>query len=147
MDASKGNPSVQSSIWAMCHHIARCSRPGAVRRRAVSHRQRRFRPCLALLPAGVTWPSALLRTPVVSYATFSPSLPPPGLPQIQRIWGRCPRGGGGGCLFLWPFSGRLAPFGGSPPRLLSDAVLYGVRTFLDPDYSGPRLPDQPEVVA
>ena len=34
---------------------------------------RRFRPCLALLPAGVTWPSALLQTPVVSYATFSPS--------------------------------------------------------------------------
>ena len=37
-----------------------------------------------------------------------------------------------GGLFLWPFSGRLAPHGGSPPRVLSDAVLYGVRTFLDP---------------
>ena len=34
---------------------------------------RRFRPCLALLPAGVTWPSALRQTPVVSYTTFSPS--------------------------------------------------------------------------
>ena len=34
---------------------------------------RRNRPCLALLPAGVTWPCALLRTPVVSYTTFSPS--------------------------------------------------------------------------
>ena len=33
----------------------------------------RFRPCLALLPAGVTWPPALLQAPVVSYATFSPS--------------------------------------------------------------------------
>ena len=44
----------------------------------------RFHPCLALLPAGVAWPSALLQTPVVSYTTFSP-LPPKG-----------------GCLFLWP---------------------------------------------
>ena len=34
---------------------------------------RRFRPCLALLPTGVTWPPALLQTPVVSYTTFSPS--------------------------------------------------------------------------
>ena len=55
--------------------------------------------------------------------------------------------GGSGCLFLWPFSGRFAPFGGSPPRLLSDAVLYGVRTFLDPDNAEPRLPDQPEAIA
>ena len=38
---------------------------------------RRFRPCLALLPAGVTWPHALLRAPVVSYTTFSPSRPHP----------------------------------------------------------------------
>ncbi len=35
--------------------------------------------------------------------------------------------------------------GVSPPRVLSDAVLYGVRTFLDPDNAGPRLPNQPEV--
>jgi len=53
---------------------------------------RRFRPCLALLPAGVTWPHALLRAPVVSYTTFSPS------PSSQRMEG---------CLFLWPLSGRL----------------------------------------
>jgi hypothetical protein len=50
-------------------------------------------------------------------------------------------------LFLWPFSGKFAPFGGSSPRLLSDAVLYGVRTFLDSDNAEPRLPDQPEVIA
>ena len=49
-----------------------------------------------------------------------------------------------GCLFLWPFSGRFAPCGGSPPRGLSDAVLYGVRTFLDPDNAGPRSPNRPE---
>ncbi len=98
---------------------------------------RRFRPCLALLPAGVTWPHALLRAPVVSYTTFSPSLSPRGVES---------------CLFLWPLSGRFTLFsvfpstsdGSSPPRVLSDAVLYGVRTFLDPDNAGPRLPDQPE---
>jgi hypothetical protein len=94
---------------------------------------RRFRPCLALLPAGVTWPSALLQMPVVSYTTFSPS------PLHPKGWK--------GCLFLWPCSGRFTPLGVSPPRVLSDAVLYGVRTFLDPDNAGPQLPDQPEVVA
>jgi hypothetical protein len=31
-----------------------------------------LRSCLALLPVGVTWPPALLPTPVVSYTTFSP---------------------------------------------------------------------------
>ena len=31
--------------------------------------------------------------------------------------------------------------------MLSDAVLYGVRTFLDPDNAEPQLPDQPEVNA
>jgi hypothetical protein len=71
--------------------------------------RRRFHPCLALLPAGVAWPSALLQTPVVSYTTFSPS------PHHKR-----------GCLFLWPI--RQV----TQPRMLSDAVLYGVRTFLDP---------------
>lgn len=32
----------------------------------------------------------------------------------------------------------------SPPRVLSDVVLYGVRTFLDPDNAGPRSPNRPE---
>jgi len=61
------------------------------------------RPCLALLPAGVTWPPALLRTPVVSYTTFSPSplhkaeavcfcgpdpagCPVPGFPRRRALW-------------------------------------------------------------
>ena len=39
--------------------------------------RRRLRPCLALLPAGVTWPRTLLRAPVVFYTTFSPSPPLP----------------------------------------------------------------------
>ena len=51
-------------------------------RRAASH------PCLTLLPAGVTRPPALLRTPVVSYTTFSP-FPPP-------CWA-------GDVCFLWPY--------------------------------------------
>ena len=91
----------------------------------------RFHPCLALLPAGVAWPSALLQTPVVSYTTFSPSPPPEG----------------GGCLFLWPIPAGSRLSAASPSRVLSDAVLYGVRTFLDPDNAGPRLPDQPESIA
>jgi hypothetical protein len=49
--------------WAI---ISLSSLPGTQMRRAAS------RPCLALLPAGVAWPPALLRTPVVSYTTFSP---------------------------------------------------------------------------
>jgi len=31
--------------------------------------------------------------------------------------------------------------------MLSDAVLYGVRTFLDPAKAGPQLPDQPEEIS
>jgi hypothetical protein len=90
---------------------------------------RRNRPCLALLPAGVTWPRALLRAPVVSYTTFSPSLP-------------C-----GSCLFLWPFSGRFIPSTNDRlprPGCYPTPCSIGVRTFLDPVNAGPRLPDQPE---
>jgi hypothetical protein len=54
--------------------------------------RRQYHPCLALLLAGVTWPPALRRTPVVSYTTFSPS-PPTPLPKGE---------GSGGGLFLWP---------------------------------------------
>ena len=56
------------------------------------------------------------------------------------------------CGVSWLFvsvalSGRLAPHGGSPPRMLSDVVLYGVRTFLDPDNTGPRSPNRPEATS
>jgi hypothetical protein len=34
--------------------------------------------------------------------------------------------------------------GVTPPRMLSDAMLCGVRTFLDPAYAESRSPDQPE---
>ena len=95
--------------------------------------RRRFRPCLALLPAGVTWPSALRQTPVVSYTTFSPSPFTPKDGRAVCFCGPCPAGS------------RLSAV--SPPRVLSDAVLYGVRTFLGPDIAGPRLPNQPELIA
>jgi len=52
-----------------------------------------------------------------------------------------------GCLFLWPLSGRLTPNEVSPPRVLSDAVPCGVRTFLDPVNTGPRPPGQPEALS
>ena len=58
-----------------------------------------------------------------------------------------PLRGEGGCLFLWPLSGRLTPHGESPPRVLSDAVLYRVRTFLDPDNAEPRSPNRPEATS
>src|SRR3954469_1486196 len=51
-------------------------------RRAASH------PCLTLLPAGVTRPSALLQTPVVSYTTFS------RLPKASLL---------SALYFLWPY--------------------------------------------
>ena len=52
---------MQSSLWATCHHIARCSLPGAglshkserhMRRRAVSHRPQTISPLLGLAPGG-----------------------------------------------------------------------------------------------
>ena len=55
---------------------------------------------------------------------------------------------GRGCgLFLWPFPAGSRLSAVSPPRVLSDAVLYGVRTFLDPDNAEPRSPDRPEVLS
>ena len=85
-------------------------------------------PCLALLPAGVTWPPALLRTPVVSYTTFSPSpsslpLPPP--PSLSGE-GSEVRVGGRRSVSV-ALIRQVAPSRGFP-----GAVPYGVRTFLDP---------------
>ena len=93
----------------------------------------RNRSCLALLPAGVTWPHALLRTPVVSYTTVSPS---PLHPKVGKA-----------VCFCGPFPAGSRLSAVSPPRVLSDVVFYGVRTFLDPDNAGPRLPDQPEALS
>ncbi len=66
--------------------------------------------CLALLLAGVAWPPTLLRTPVVSYTTFSPS------PRASLLSAAC---------FCGPIQ-QVTPF-----RALPGAMLVGVRTFLD----------------
>ena len=127
-------PSVQSSLWAARHRAARCSLPGAgsshkreghMRRRAVSHRPRTISLLLGLAPGG-----GYLATCITADAG--------GLLHHLFTITHHPEGWMG-CLFLWPFSG-----GFTPPRVLSDAVLCGVRTFLDPDNAGPRLPNQPE---
>lgn len=55
-------------------------------------------------------------------------------------------GGEGVVFFCGPFPAGSRLSAVSPPRVLSDAVLYGVRTFLNPDNAGPRLPDQPETI-
>lgn len=57
------------------------------------------RSCLALLPAGVAWPPALPRAPVVSYTAFSPlpfgslflwpdpiGYPIPGIARRRALW-------------------------------------------------------------
>ena len=70
------------------------------------------RPCLALLPAGVAWPQALLSAPVVSYTTFSLS---PRFRRQAKSPATC-------------FCGPVRQV--SPPRVLPGAVPSGVRTFL-----------------
>ena len=109
-----------------------------MRRRAVSHRPQTISSLLGLAPGG-----GYLATRITARAggllhhlftiTFTPK---------------------GGRLFVSvALIRQVTPYsvfpstrdGLSPPRVLSDAVLYGVRTFLDPDNAGPRLPNQPEV--
>ena len=98
---------------------------------------RRNRPCLALLPAGVTWPRTLLRAPVVSYTTFSPSLPKAAV----CFCGPFPVGS---CLSaIFPSTNDGLPHPGCYPTPCSK----GVRTFLDPVNAEPRLPNQPEAFA
>jgi len=99
-----------------------------VRRRAVSHRPQTISPLLGLAPDG-------------GYLAIYITVNAGGL--LHHLFTMTPRERG--CLFLWPFSGRFTPYGVSPSRVLSDVVLYGVRTFLDSVNAEPRLPNQPEV--
>jgi hypothetical protein len=73
---------VRSSLWAVRRRAARCGLPGTDFLTAWGSTYEdepspvvrgQLRPCLALLPTGVTWPSTLLQMPVVFYTTFSPS--------------------------------------------------------------------------
>ncbi len=52
--------------------------------------------------------------------------------------------GKGATCFCGPFRQVRSSTEASPPRVLSDAVLYGVRTFLDSANTEPRSPNQPE---
>jgi len=113
-----------------------CSLPGAGRRRAVSHRPKTISPLLGLAPGG-----GCLAIRITANAggllhhlfTITPLTEPRSLRRKARE----------GRLFVSVALVRQV----SPPRTLSDAVLYGVRTFLDSDNAEPQLPDQPEVVA
>ncbi len=128
-------PPGQSSIWAARCRAARCSLPGAVRRRAVSHRPQTISPLLSLAPGGgylairITANAGGLLHHLFTITTS------PRAPLLE--------GGGAGRAAVF-FCGPIRRV--SPPRMLSDAVLCGVRTFLDPDNAGPRLPDRPEVI-
>ena len=94
---------MQPSLWARCHHLARCSLPGTglshkrerhMRRRAVSHRPQTISSLLGLAPGG-----GYLATRITACAG--------GL--LHHLFTITPSSHAGvrGCLFLWPLSGRL----------------------------------------
>jgi hypothetical protein len=98
-----------------------------MRRRAVSHRPQTISPLLGLAPGG-------------GYLAICITANAGGLLHHLFTITTSPKRMEG--LFVSVALFRRV----SPPRLLSDAVLHGVRTFLDPDNAGPRLPDQPELI-
>jgi len=129
----------RSSLWAACHHTARCGLPGtgALPMEGAHMEASRLPPSADdFVPA---WPCSQRGLPGhAHYCARRWSLTPPFHPYHPL------RGSG---LFLWPFPVGSRLSAGSPPRVLSDVVLYGVRTFLDPDNAGPRSPDRPEVLS
>ena len=76
-------------------------------------------PLLGLAPTGGCLAAALLPTPVVSYTTFSP------LPQLQPSIPFQEQG----AIVADCFCGPIRQV--SPPRTLSDGLLFGERTFLE----------------
>jgi len=133
---------VQSSLWAVCHHTARCQEEEA-------------RAKTSCLPSSTddfvpAWPCSRRGLPGhAHYCARRWSLTPPfhsdTLSPTPLPMGEGQRGEGATC-FCGPYPVGSCLTAVSPPRVLSDAVLYGVRTFLDPDNAGPRLPNQPEVL-
>ena len=107
---------MQPSLWARCHHLARCSLPGTglfhkrkrhMRRRAVSHRPQTISSLLGLAPGG-----GYLATRITAraggllhhlFTITTPTLPPPNPKDLGKV----PVRAEGCCLFLWPLSGRL----------------------------------------
>ncbi len=124
-------PSGQSSLWAARRRAARCGLPGTgflhtrgkrVWRRAVSHRPQTNLLLLGLAPDGgylaiciAANAGGLLRHLFTITAKMRLSV---SVALFRRV--------------------------SSPPRMLSDVALSGVRTFLDPVNAEPRLPNQPE---
>jgi hypothetical protein len=129
----------RSSLWAACRHVAQCGLPGTGTLPVESaHKETSSLPPSAddFVPA---WPCSRQGLPGrAHYCTRRWSFTPPFHPY------RPLRGSG---LFLWPFPAGSRLAADSPPRVLPDAVPYGVRTFLDPDNAGPRSPDRPEVLS
>ena len=85
------------------------------------------------------------------YCTRRWSLTPPFHHDFPHPCAPLPVGEGMGMrravCFCGPFPAGSRLSAAFPPRVLSDAVLYGVRTFLDPVNAEPRLPDQPEATS
>ena len=108
-----------------------------MRRRAVSHRPQTISSLLGLAPGGGYLAARITaRAGGLLHHLFTITTP------------TCPRRVEGVAVFFCgPFPAGFAAVRRSefPAPLLSDAVLYGVRTFLDPVNAGPRLPDQPEI--
>lgn len=106
-------------------------------RRAASRRPQTTSSLLGLAPSG-----GYLATHITARAggllhhlfTLTPLAASPFIGEVGK-----------GCgLFLWPFPAGSRLSAVSPSRVLSDAVLYGVRTFLDSDNAEPRSPDRPD---
>ena len=132
------NATVRSSLWAARHRTARCNLPGTDPPIAWegTYEDEQYpairgwlRPYLVLLPAGVTW-------------TIDITTDAGGLLHHLFTLASC-RGRIATC-FCGPHPAGWLLAEASPPRVLSDAVLYGVRTFLGPDNAEPRSPNRPE---
>jgi len=143
LSSNRANPEpVRSSLWAACRHTARCSLPetGALPVEG-AHMETSSLPPSAddFVPA---WPCSRRGLPGhAHYCARRWSFTPPFHHHLPSQMGE------GGCLFLWPFPAGSRFSAVSPPRVLSDAVLSGVRTFLDTDNAVPRSPDRPEILS
>ena len=137
-------PPGQSSLWAERRRSARCSLPGTdpthrregcVWRRAASHRPQTKSSLLGLAPGGgylathITARAGGLLHHLFTITTLRQLFVSVAL--IRQVHASSA---------VFPFTKN----GISPPRGLSDAVLYGVRTFLDGDNAPPRSPNRPE---
>ena len=133
----------QSSLWAERYRAARCSLPGAdTKTSSLRSSEDDFAPA---------WPCSRRGLPGRShYCARRWSLTPPfhhhpPSPHPLSYWER--GAGVRGLSVSVALFRQVRAFRRSPPRMLSDVVLYGVRTFLDPDHAGPRLPDRPEAIS